>query len=150
MKLNGIRAVAAVYLAVISGHAQEFDPHDPSVIALGLERASVVVTGKFTVDWCLPWFDRWHCKGAIHVEESLYGELKPHAVIPFRWKEAYGTTCFPCEKLSIFDDHSGIWLLARKKGALQFSGTMADWCGGPLPMECRDTVVRCIRQRGAK
>ncbi len=66
--------------------AQEFDPHDPAVIALSLNRASAVVAGKFRVGWCLPWFDGWHCSGAIHVEESLYGDLTQNATVPFIWK----------------------------------------------------------------
>jgi hypothetical protein len=62
--------------------AQEPDPHEPQIIADGLNRSSVVVIGKFAVDWCWPWFDGWHCSGAVHVEESLYGDSEAELRTP--------------------------------------------------------------------
>src|ERR1017187_6406166 len=69
--------VAVLAVAALVGAAQELDPHDPAVITDRLNRASAVLVGRFQVDRCLPWFDGWHCRGAIHVAESLYGDWKP-------------------------------------------------------------------------
>jgi hypothetical protein len=128
------------------GNAQELTPRDRSIID-GLDRSSVVVIGNFSVGWCLPWFDGWHCSAAIHVEEFLYGDQKPDEFVVFRWTEPYGQTCFICDKVSWLDGIKGIWFLARKGGVWQFSGTMAVWCDGPLSMKYRDAVLRVIRQR---
>lgn len=129
------------------GDAQEYDPRDPASISDGLDRASVIVIGRFSVDWCLPWFDGWHCGGSVHVEEFLYGDQKPGEYVPFRWKEVYGQTCLICQKISLLKGIRGIWFLVRKPDGWHCSGTTAIWCGCPLPMDCRDAVVRVIRER---
>ncbi len=130
--------------------AQELDPHDPAMISDGLNRSSVVVIGKFDVEWCWPWFDGWHCSGAIHVEESLYGHWKVNEAVPFRWREHYGPTCFICTRISRLDGDKAIWFVSKKDGAWRFSGPHFGWCDEGLPLDCRDAVIRCIRQRGRK
>ena len=145
-----IGAVVALWLTTLPGFAQNLDPHDPAVIADRLDRATAVVIGRFQVDWCLPWFDGWHCSGAIHVAESLRGSWKPSEAVQFRWKERYGDTCLVCEKVSQFHRHKGIWFLTKKNDAWQFTLTGAFWCGGPFPMDDRDAVIRLIRQRDSR
>lgn len=108
MKRRSRIGFAAFSLAVLFGHAQQFDPHDPAIIADGLNRADAVVTGRFGNDWCLPWFDGWHCSGAIHVQESLYGQSKTNDAVRFRWTEPFGTTCFICKKVSRLHGVKGI------------------------------------------
>jgi hypothetical protein len=146
--MNRCSCLVLTVTLALCGHAQEFDPHDPAVIAEGLNRANAVVVGRFAVDRCLPWFDGWHCDGAIQVAETLYGDLKKNDAVQFRWKERYGNTCLVCEKISLFRDHKGVWFLARKNGAWRLSGTMASFCDGPLPMDCRDAVLQAIRRKG--
>ena len=150
MKRRGRIGLAGLSLAVLLGHTQEFDPHDPAIIADGLNWADAVVVGKFGVDWCLPWFDGWHCTGAIHVQESLYGQSKTNDAVRFRWTEPSGPTCLVCDKVSRFHGVTGIWFLQRKGAVWAVSSLGVRWCGEPLPMDCRDDVVQCIGQRGAK
>jgi len=151
---HGIRMVVTgvgfIAIADLRGSAQELDPHDPSLIAYRLERASAVVVGKFQKDWCLPWLDGWHCSGAVHITESLYGGWKPSEAVQFRWKERYGNSCLVCEKVSQFDGHKGIWFLTKKNDTWQFTSTGALWCGGPFPMDEQDAVIRLVRQRDRK
>jgi len=140
-------SVCLLLTAAWSCRAQEdSDPHDPSVIAFELSRASVVVVGKFGVDRCLPWLDGWHCSGAIHVKGSLYGDLKPSDAVPFRWKENYGGSCLVCQYVSRLNGAMGVWFLSKKSGSWQFSGTPS-LCGGPFPLDSREAVVQCIRRR---
>ena len=139
--------LSLVFIAALCGYAQEFDPHDPAIIADGVNRASAVVVGRFRVDWCLPWLDGWHCSGAIHVTETLYGAGIQNNIVPFRWKERYGNICLVCEKVSRFHGNRGIWFLARKDGAWLLSGTTASWCAGPSPMDCREAVVQAIGRK---
>jgi hypothetical protein len=114
-------SVCLLLTAAWSCRAQEDpDPHDPSVIAFELSRASSVVVGKFGVDRCWPWLDGWHCSGAIHVKESLYGDLKPNDAVPFRWKENYGGSCLVCQYVSRLNGAMGVWFLSKKSGSWQF------------------------------
>jgi hypothetical protein len=147
--MNRCVTMSWLFAVALCSYAQEFDPHDPAVLADGLNRANAVVVGNFGVDWCLPWFDGWHCSGAIHVQESLRGEWKPKDAVRLRWKERYGNTCLVCEKVSRLHGDSGIWFLAKKDGAWQLSGTKATFCDGPLPMDCRDAVLKAIRPQGS-
>jgi hypothetical protein len=106
-----MRSIGLLAVGVLFGHAQEFDPHDPAIIAAGLKRADAIVVGKFGVDRCWPWFDGWHCSGAIRVEESLFGDRKPLDAVPFHWKERYGANCFVCDQVSRLHGDRGIWFL---------------------------------------
>jgi hypothetical protein len=142
--------VVALWFAVLPGFAQELDPHNPVVIADRLNRASAVVIGNFKVDWCLPWFDGWHCSGAVHVAESLHGNWKPSEAVQFRWKERYGSTCLVCENVSQFHGHSGIWFLTMRNGAWDLTPTGALWCGGPFPMDDQDAVIGLVQKRNGK
>jgi len=65
MSSSPIQVIAALWLTELPGFAQELDPHDPAVLADRLNRANAVLVGNFKVDWCLSWFDGWHCSGAI-------------------------------------------------------------------------------------
>jgi hypothetical protein len=138
----------AVFAAVVlCGAAQEVDPHDPTIIAERLDRADAIVLGSFQVKPCLPWFDGWHCGGAIQVRESLHGPWKSNEAVQFRWKEHYGNVCFICEKVSEFGGQQGIWFLTNKNGAWQFTSTAALWCGGPFSIKDRDVIVRLLRDK---
>jgi hypothetical protein len=143
-----VTGVGCIVFAVLRGSAQDFDPHDPAVISDRLNRASAVIVGKFQKDWCVPWFDGWHCSGAIHVAASLIGDWKPSEAVQFRWKEHYGTPCLVCEKVSQFDRHEGIWFLTKTNSAWQFTPTEAYWCGGPFPIDERAVVVQAIKTKG--
>jgi hypothetical protein len=150
MRSSPIQGVAVLLLAAVPGFAQEFDPHDPAVIAERLDRASTVIVGTFKVDRCLPWFDGWHCSGEVHVAESIHGDWKPSQTVPFRWKERFGNICLVCEKVSQFDGQNGIWFLTKKNDVWAFTPTGAFWCGGPFPLDDRDAVIRLVRQRNGK
>lgn len=117
----------AVVLAVSFGNAQSVDPKDPDIIADALNGASRVVVGAFHVDWCFPWIDGWHCRGTIHTEEVLYGDRNANRLLPFYWTEIYGTTCVPYEKLSLSHGDRGIWFMAQKDGAWEFTEIAARW-----------------------
>jgi len=148
---NGIRmligGIGIIAVTALFGSAQELDPHGTAIIADGLSRAEGIVVGRFDRDWCLPWFDGWHCSGAIHVEETLRGEWKPTDALAFRWKERYGNSCLICEKVSRLHRRSGIWLLTKKGIVWEIGGTAATPCGDPLPMDSRDAVMLVLRQR---
>lgn len=144
------RVVGFLATTILVGSAQELDPHDPAVIAGRVSRAGAVVVGTFKVGWCLPWFDGWHCNGAVHVVESLYGPWKATDAIQFRWRERYGNACLACEKVSQFDGDSGIWFLSNSEGTWRFTSTGASWCGGPFAASDRDLVVGLIRQKTGK
>jgi hypothetical protein len=142
--------VVLVGLMALPCSAQELDPHDPAAIAERLNRASAVVIGKFQVAWCLPWFDGWHCSGAVHVTESLHGSWKANDAVQFQWKEPYGGTCLVCTILSPLDGHEGIWFLTKKNDTWTFTPAGAFWCGAPLPLGDRDAVTYILRQRDRK
>lgn len=128
----------------------EPDPKNQTDILDAMSQSDAVAVGKFRVHRCLPWFDGWHCVGAIHIEEPLHGNLKSDEGILFRWKEPYGSACQICEQVSRLDGEKGIWFVKKSNGIWQLSGTRAVWCGGPLPMDCYDTVLQCARQRRGK
>jgi hypothetical protein len=145
--LRGHAMGLMLLLGVPWSHAQEIDPADPAVIADALSRASTVAVGVLRVGWCLPWIDGWHCSGALHVQEFLYGSRNTNRVLPFRWREHYGSTCTISEKVSRFDRERGIWFAARKDNEWEFSKTML-WGGGPFPVRCRESVIQMVeRQR---
>jgi hypothetical protein len=148
--MNRCIGLCLLLAGALSCRAQEFDLHDPSVIALELSDASVVAIGTFGVDRCWPWFDGWHCSGAVHVEESLYGDLKPNTALPFRWKEPYGRSCLVCQYVSRRHGARGIWFLSKKDGVWRFSNAFVSGCGGPSPLDSRDATIRCIRQAHPK
>lgn len=143
-------AFVALCVVVLPGFAQEFDPHDPAIISDRLNRANAVVIGDFKVDWCLPWFDGWRCSGAVHIAESLRGDWRSSQLVPFRWKERYGSACLICEKVSQFHSHKGIWFLTKTNDTWQFTPTVAFLCGDPFSMNDRDTVLNLIRQKDGK
>ena len=145
----------AVVLLVLSaaglpGHAQDLNPRDPVYIDYAVDRADVILTGTFRVIWFYPWFDGWHYSGALQVDDVLFGDHRGHEPIPFYWLETYGSSCLICDRLSMFDNDSGIWLLTRRNGAFQLAGTEATWCGGPLPLDTREIVDRAIDRKKAK
>lgn len=142
-------AVLVVAFILPTLPSQELNPLDPTDIRLGVEEADVIVTGEFKVNWFYPWLDGWHYSGALRVGEVLYGDGRVERQIPFRWLEGFGSSCLMCDRLSWFDRRSGIWLLTKKGGSFQFSGTVATLCGEALPMEARAIVVEAIRRRGA-
>jgi len=142
--LRGVGLLAAILCA----HAQELDPNAPATIAAAVNSSDAVVKGKFVVDSCWPWIDGWHCTGGIHVQEGLLGPWKATQVVPFRWKEHYGSGCFICEKWSRLKGETGIWLLNRKDGLWSILGT--GLCSGAIPLEHRGVVDGAIKQRGAR
>jgi hypothetical protein len=129
-------------------HAQELNARD--LVDSDFEQADVIVVGTFRVVSFYPWFDGWHYSGELQVDDVLLGDRRGKEPIPFHWLETYGTSCFICGRLSMFDGDSGIWLLTRKNGAFQFAGTAASWCGGPLPLDARKIVARAVNRRTAK
>jgi hypothetical protein len=78
---------SVLFICAFCGNGQELDPHDPAVIADTVKRADAVIVGTFGMEWCWPWFDGWHCSGALHIEESLFGEWHANHAVLFRWRE---------------------------------------------------------------
>ena len=138
-------AIVVFCLAALSVFGQELNPEDPVIIAEGLNRATMVVTGTFRVDWSYPWFDGWHYSGSIHVQESLKGKRRLEGPIAFRWREGYGASCLICERLSRLNGKHGIWLLRERGGEYETVGTVAQFCREPLPMESLKTVVELVK-----
>ena len=132
-------------------HSQELDQRDPNYIAFEVDRADLIVTGTFHVVWFYPWFDGWHYSGALDIEDVLYGDHPLHDPILFHWLEKYGfSLCRICERVSLLNRKSGVWLLTRMNGALELLGTGAMFCDAPLPSDTRKTVIQAIQQKRTK
>jgi hypothetical protein len=101
----------------------------------------------FRVEWFYPWIDGWHYTGALHVDDTLYGERQGNQPIPFRWLQRYGNGCLVCDRVSAFNGKSGIWFLAVKNGVWRLSGTAATMCGGPLPLDTRNALVNAVERK---
>lgn len=126
--------------------AQEFDPRDPSVIAMGVNRAQLIVVGTFRVNRSSPWFDGWRYSGELQVQEVLDGERMKS--IPFHWTERYGGTCLVCETLSALNNENGIWMLTRSvANGWKLIGATGTFCGGPFPLGTKELVAGLVQKR---
>jgi hypothetical protein len=128
--------------------AQEYDLRDPGVIEGGVKHATLIVVGTFRAPWCLPWFDGWHCSGGIDVDEVLFGNFASGRRIAFRWEESlFRGDSGVCYRFTDLRGKRGIWLLsrdARMQGGWRIEKTIAAFCAGPLPMNCRDLVEDAV------
>ena len=145
-----IGLMGTVVALIIAGHSygQEFDPKDHAVIADALSRAEVVVIGTFQVRHWFPWFDGWHYRGTLQVQTVLHGTVRVDEFLQYHWLEPYLPASHACHRLSSwFDRLRGIWFLKRVGNEWALSGTMAVWCGGPLPLDARDAVQKVMDAR---
>ena len=127
--------------------AQELDPKDPALIDEALGQANAVVIGEFKMNWCLPWFNGWHCSGRILVEEKLFDDPVQSGEVFFYWTEPFRRPCFFCEQLSRRAGQKGIWFLSVENGELKSSGSPGISCGGPLPMDARFAVIEAVQRK---
>jgi hypothetical protein len=141
--------IAAMFAALFNlTLAQEYDIRDPGVIEGGVKRATLIVVGTFRAPWCLPWFDGWHCSGGVEVNEVLSGNFAKGGTVPFRWEESlFRGDSGVCDRFTNLRGKRGIWLLrrdSRMQGGWKLEKTVATFCAGPLPMDCRDLVGKAI------
>jgi hypothetical protein len=89
------------------------------------------------------------------VEEILLGKFIKGGNVPFRWKEPFvrGDSGV-CSWLTDLRGKRGIWLLLRDsriQSGWRIENTVATFCAGPLPLDCRDLVGKAInRSAGSK
>jgi hypothetical protein len=151
MRLRCLPAIGFILAGIAPGVTlgQEVDPANPFFMAQGINRADLIVVGTFRVGWLYPWFDGWRYSGALHIETVLDGSRKAELPIEFRWKEGYGTSCLPCDRMSRINRQRGIWLLTQKDGHWRFSGTAATLCGWSLPMHVQGAIEKAIREKSS-
>jgi hypothetical protein len=141
-------ALALALVLAVKCSPQELDPKDPVAIADGVSRADVVVIGTFRVHPSFPWFDGWHRRGTLQVQSVLFGNVKVGDSLQYLWLEPFIPASHACGRLSSwFDQTQGIWFLKRNGDGWKLSGTLAVWCGGPLPMDARDAVLDVVNKR---
>ena len=115
-------------------------------IALWVKDADSIVVGTIRAGMPFPWFDGWHYRSHINVQEHLAppGSREP---IAFSWVLPFGgSSCLLCDDLRPLDGQTGIWFLRQRDGTLKVFGGTKGWCSAPLETRYIGAVRNAIQQ----